>query len=202
MKVKKIKSHFKKVDPVIYRIILEMKLEVLKQSKRPANYFSKLCREIIAQQLGSKSARAIVNRFDNLFVSKKINSKSVLALSDKDLRNVGMSWSKASYIKNLAEKVKSKKVKLNNLHELDDEQVIKELTKVKGIGRWTGEMFLIFTLGKEDIFSHGDFGLKRAIKKLYDFKDTPNEKQINKIVNKWSPYKSYGCLALWKSIDV
>jgi len=201
MKVKKIKSHFKKADPIIYKIILEMKLEALKQSKTSADYFSKLCREIIGQQLGSKSARAIVKRFDDLFEKKRIMPDKILSLSDQDLRNVGMSWSKASYIKDLAEKVKSKKIKLDNLHELDEEQVIKELTKVKGIGRWTGEMFLIFTLGREDIFSHGDFGLKRALQKLYGFKDTPTEKQTNKIVKNWSPYRSYGSLALWRSID-
>ncbi len=202
MKVKKIKSHFKRIDPVIYKVILKMKLEVLVQSKSSSGHFSKLCKEIIGQQLGSKSARAIVKRFDKLFTSKKISPENVLTLSDKDLRNVGMSWSKASYIKDLSEKVKSKKVKLNNLHKLGDEQVIEELSKVKGIGPWTGEMFLIFTLGREDIFSHGDYGLKRAVQKLYGFKDTPNEKQINKIVKKWSPYKSYGSLALWRSIDI
>jgi DNA-3-methyladenine glycosylase II len=201
MKTKRIKSHFKKVDPVIYKVIVNMELEVLPQPKRSTSYLKKLCREIISQQLGGKAARAIINRFYDLFERKHITPDKILVFSEQKLRNVGMSWAKARYTRDLAQKVKDKEVRLNNLHNLDDELVIEELVKVKGIGNWTAEMFLIFTLGREDVFSHGDLGLIKAIQRLYGFKDKPNEKQINKIVDKWSPYKSYGCFALWKSID-
>lgn len=201
MKIKRIKSHFKKVDPVIYKIIANMKLEVLPQPKRSTGYFGKLCREIIAQQLASKAAHAIIDRFYDLFKRKSITPSKVLAFSEQELRNVGMSWAKARYARDLAQKVKNKEVRLDNLHDLDDKLVVKELIEVKGIGNWTAEMFLIFTLGRENVFSHGDLGLRKALQRLYNFKDKPNEKQINKIVNKWSPYKSYGCLALWRSVD-
>ncbi len=201
MKVKKIKSHFKKVDPVIHRVIIEMELDPLQQPKRSTDYFKQLCRKIIAQQLASKAAHAIISRFYDLFERKRVTPDKVLAFSEQELRNVGMSWAKARYTRDLAQKVKNKEVKLNNLHNLDDKLVVEELIKVKGIGNWTAEMFLIFTLGREDVFSHGDLGLRKALQKLYGFKDKPNEKQMNKIVNKWSPYKSYGCLALWRSID-
>jgi len=201
MKTKRIKLHFKKADPVIYRVIVNMELEVLPQPKTSTGYFKKLCREIIAQQLASKAAHAIIGRFYDLFERKYITPDKILAFSEQELRNVGMSWAKARYTRDLAQKVKDKEVRLNNLHNLDNELVIEELIKVKGIGNWTAEMFLIFTLGREDVFSHGDLGLRKAIQKLYGFNDKPNEKQINKIVDKWSPYKSYGCLALWRSVD-
>jgi len=201
MKVKKIKAHFKKVDSVIHKVIIEMEFDPLQQPKRSTGYFKKLCGEIISQQLASKAAHAIINRFFDLFERKYITPDKVLAFSKTKLRNVGMSWAKASYVRDLAQKVKDKEVRLNNLHNLDDKLVVEELIKVKGIGNWTAEMFLIFTLGREDVFSHGDLGLKKALQKLYSFKDNPNEKQIDKIVDKWSPYKSYGCLALWKSVD-
>ena len=199
--MKKIKSHFKKVDPIIHGILVEMKLEPLQKPKRSTTYFKRLCGEIIAQQLAGKAAQAITNRFYNLFEKKRVTPDKVLAFSEQELRNIGMSWAKARYTRDLAQKVKDKKVRLNNLHNLDDNLVIEELIRVKGIGNWTAEMFLIFTLGRENVFSHGDLGLRKALQKLYGFKNKPNEKQINKIVDKWSPYKSYGCLALWRSID-
>ena len=201
MKVKKIKSHFKKVDSVIHKVIIEMEIDPLQQPKRSTGYFKKLCREIIAQQLAGKAAHAIIGRFFDLFERKQVTPDKLLAFSEQELRKVGMSWAKARYTRDLAQKVKDKEVRLNHLHNLDDNLVVEELIKVKGIGNWTAEMFLIFTLGREDVFSHGDLGLRKALQKLYGFRDKPNEKQINKIVDKWSPYKSYGCLALWRSVD-
>ncbi|MFC1710457.1 DNA-3-methyladenine glycosylase family protein [Patescibacteria group bacterium] len=201
MKANKINAHFRKADPVIYKIMPGMEINQLPKPKNSNTYFKKLCGEIIAQQLAGKVAAAITNRFYNLFERKRVTPTKVLAISEQKLRNIGMSWAKARYVRDLAQKVKDREVRLNNLHNLDDELVIEELTKVKGIGNWTAEMFLIFTLGREDVFSHGDLGLRKALQKLYGFKDKPSEKQINKVVDKWSPYKSYGCLVLWKSID-
>ena len=201
IKVKKIGSHFQKSDQVIYKIMGKTKFNILRQSKRSTGYFKKLCREIIAQQLASKAAHAIIKRFNDSFKGENIVPDRVLVLSEQELRNVGMSWAKARYIRDLAQKVKDKEVRLNNLHNLDDKLVIEELVKVKGIGNWTAEMFLIFTLGREDVFSHGDLGLRKAIQKLYGFRKPPSEKKINRIVNKWSPYRSYGCLMLWNSVD-
>ncbi len=199
--MKKVKSHFKKVDPVIYKVMVEMDLNPLQQSKRSTFYFKKLCGEIIAQQLAGKAAHAIISRFYDLFERKHVTPDKVLAFSEQKLRDVGMSWAKARYTRDLAQKVKDKEVRLHSLHNLENKLVVEELIKVKGIGNWTAEMFLIFALGREDVFSHGDLGLRIALQKLYGFKDKPNEKQINKIVDKWSPYKSYGCLALWGSVD-
>lgn len=200
VKAKEIKNHFKNNDPVIYQVMADMDLVGLSVPKSSGNYFLKICREIIAQQLASKAAHKIIERFYKLFNKKNINPADVLAFSEQELRNVGMSWAKAGYILDLAKKVNDKEVKIDNLHNLDNESVIKELVKVKGIGRWTAEMFLIFTLGREDVYSMGDFGLRKAIKNLYSFKKMPTDKQIIKIISRWTPYKSYGSLALWKSL--
>jgi len=182
MKRKQVKAHFRKVDPIIHKVLVEMDFEPLPPPLKPASYFSKLCREIIAQQLASKAARAIIGRFYDLFDSKRITPDKVLAFSEEDLRKVGMSWAKARYIRDLAQKTKDREVKLHNLHLLEDKQVVAELIKVKGIGPWTAEMFLIFTLSREDIFSHGDLGLRKALYKLYRLRKPPSEKRIENIV--------------------
>ena len=123
-----------------------------------------------------------------------------MKLSDREVREAGTSWAKVGFLKDLAEKTVSKEVPFSKLSDLDDEAVIEELIKVKGIGRWTAEMFLIFSLGRPDVFSHGDLGLRRAIEKLYKLAD-PSQEDIEAITIKWSPYRSWGSRALWKWYD-
>lgn len=200
MSVTKIKSHFKSNDPVIHKQLLVMELKVLTPPKSSHKFFKQLCREIIAQQLAGKAAQAITTRFNSL-LQNRVTPSRVLSFKDKDFREVGLSWAKARYILDLADKVKTKQVKLSNLHQLEDHLVIEELVKVKGIGPWTAEMFLIFTLGREDVFSKGDLGLNKGIQKLFNLKAKPTQAQVEKITKPWSPYKSYASLALWSSID-
>ena len=166
------------------------------------DYFKSLCGEIIGQQLSSKAADTIYARFEKLFNGKKITPKDALKLQDQNLRNAGMSWSKVKFIKDLAQKVLEKNLQLDKLDKFSDELVMAELMKVKGIGPWTAEMFLMFTLQREDVFSHGDLGLRNAIKKLYKFQKEPTKKQIEKIVEKWKPYRTYACRILWKSLEL
>ena len=125
-----------------------------------------------------------------------------MKIPDQKIRDAGLSWAKVKYLKDLADKVKNKVIHLEKLDTLSNEEVITELTKVKGIGPWTAEMFLMFTLGREDVFSHGDLGLKNAIKKLYGFKKDPTRKQVEKIIARWTPYKTYACRILWKSLEI
>ncbi len=122
-----VKSHFQKVDSTIYRVIVGMNLEPLPKSKTSRQYFLKLCREIIAQQLAGKAATAITNRFSALFPKKCATPDKVLALSESDLRKVGMSWAKARYIRDLAQKIKSREVNLRNLNHLEDEAVVEDI---------------------------------------------------------------------------
>src|SRR3989338_3508433 len=191
---KKVKSHFKKVDPIIYAVIEKMDLgEWFDRPKR--DYFIALCREIIGQQLSGKAADSIFARFTKLFPKKQITPDKILKLTDQQIRDVGTSWAKVRSIKDLAMQVKTKKINLEKLDRLSDEATMAELIKVKGIGPWTAEMFLIFTLKREDVFSFGDLGLNKAIKKLY------GKRKLEPITKRWSPYKSFGCLALWHSLD-
>ncbi len=202
MRLALIRKHFKLKDPVIFSVIEKMELKLLAPLEADSHiYFRKLCGEIISQQLAGKAAEAIFNRFVKLLPSQSFNPKQVLAIDGQAFRNAGLSWAKVKYIKDLAAKVNRLEVKLDRLHQLEDEEVISELTKVKGIGSWTAEMFLIFTLGRENIFSHGDLGLRNALIKLYRLRKSPDIAKVNRIVNRWHPYKSYGSLALWHSLD-
>lgn len=196
----KVKEHFRSSDSLLYQALEKIgELEVM--TKRiPEEYFLSLCGEIIAQQLNGTVAEVIFKRFEKLFVKGKITPEGVLKLSDKQLRSTGMSNSKVGFLKDLAEKVSSGKLNLQKLKKLPDAQVIRELVKVKGIGPWTAEMFLIFCLGREDVFSYGDLGLKNALKKLYKL-ENPTKEELEKIVVKWSPYRSYACRILWKILD-
>jgi DNA-3-methyladenine glycosylase II len=197
-------SHFKKRDPKIYAYMKTVDFNdwfnYHKKLKGKNDYFVSLCRNITGQQLSGKAARAIWTKFEKLFGRKRVLPKNVLSLTDQQIRDVGMSWAKVKYIKDLAHKVLEGEIHLENLRYMSDKDVIDELTRVKGIGVWTAEMFLIFTLKREDIFSYGDLGLRKGVEKVYDIED-PTEDKIEKIVKKWSPYKSYGSIALWHSLD-
>ena len=190
-----VRRHFKKVDPILFRAIEQVgELEDIAPQKS-SEYFNSLCREIVAQQLGSGAVHAIVGRFNNLFPQKKPKPSYIVAIQEEELRKCGMSWAKARYIKDLAQKVITREVVLSKLSSLSDEEVIIELTKIKGIGPWTAEMFLMFSLGREDVFSFGDLGLKNAMEKLY------GKKKPEPIVARWSPYRSFASLILWKLVD-
>jgi len=195
---KEITLHFQTVDPVLASLTDKVALPTITRS---TDYFVHLCREIVGQQLSGKVADVIFARFEKLFSRKKITPPAVLKFSEEMLRSTGMSWSKTRFIRDLAQTVVNKDIHLKELVEKSNEEVIKELTKIKGIGPWTAEMFLMFTLGREDVFSHGDLGLKRAIQNLYHFKKEPTRKQIEKISRKWSPYRTWACRILWNSLD-
>jgi len=195
-------QHFKKKDPILHSYLKQVgPIEDLR-GDLPKNYFFRICKEIVGQQLSSKAGRAIFSRFKNVFSKGIVCPEAVLATPHETLRDSGISHAKARYIRNLAEAVAGKELDFKSFKKLDNEQIIKQLTKVKGIGHWTAQMFLMFTMGREDVFSPGDLGLRKAIKKVYKFKKEPSPKQIEKIVSQWSPYKTYGCLALWQVMDL
>ena len=211
-KNKKIKTpavkHLMKVDAILALAIEQIDIE---ENRKPnKNHFKALVESIVSQQLSVKASDTIFKRFVELFVkSKAIKSirgfptpDQILKMSDEKLRAVGLSGSKVKYIKDLSQKVHTNEVKINALQKMSNEEVIQHLIQVKGIGRWTGEMFLMFSLARPDVFSHGDLGLRNAIKKLYKFKAPPTENQIEKIVAKWSPYKTLASRYLWKSLEL
>lgn len=199
--MKKILNHFKKNDPLLYSYFLKPShIEPIKKDK-PCNYFYRLCKEIICQQLSDKSGGAIFSRFNKLFSDKLVQPLDILSISHGQLRATGMSNAKAHYVRNLAEEIVHGYLQISLLDSMTNEEVINKLTKVKGIGPWTAEMFLMFTLGREDVFSFGDLGLKKAMMKIYFFKKDPTRKQVEKIISRWSPYKTYASRILWASLE-
>lgn len=198
-KISGAKKYLQSVDPILHEVIKKYEL---KERKRSLNHFRTLVESIVSQQLSVKASDTIFARFLKLFPGGRFpKPEAILKMSDTKLRSIGLSNSKAKYIKDLANKVHKKEVALHKLSKMSDEEVIEHLIQVKGIGRWTGEMFLMFSLARPDVFSHGDLGLRNAIKKLYKFKKPPTVKQIEKIIAKWSPHKTLASRYLWKSLD-
>ena len=163
------------------------------------DYFRELTESIIGQQLSIKAADTILSRFYKL-MKGPIAPRKVLKLKDDDIRKAGISYQKISYIKDLAKKFGDGEIEFHKFEKLTDEKIIEELIAVRGIGRWTAEMFLIFGLGRPDVFSYGDLGLRRAIEKLYKIKDLKEIKAI-RISEKWKPYRSVASRYLWKSLN-
>lgn len=190
-------KHFKKVDPTLHKVALKIKLE---EHKRPDDYFIDLIESIISQQLSIKAADTIFGRFKKLFKEEHINPKELLKLDDQKIRDAGISFSKIKYIKGIAKAILDKQIDLKKLEKLSDEEVIKELIKLKGVGKWTAEMFLMFTLSRTDIFSAGDLGLQNAMIKIYKL-DKPTKDQLIEISTKWSPHRTLASRILWKSLE-
>lgn len=190
-------SHYKKHDPTLHKALSTLNLSDWLTDHTSSDHFYNLTRNIIYQQLAGAAASTIFGRFQQLV--GEVNVQAVLAASDSDMRKVGLSWAKVRYVKDLAHKLSTGEVTLDNLDSLDNESIITELTKVSGIGRWTAEMFLLFTLHRENIFSYGDLGLKKGFAKLYNQEASPAN--LIRVVSRWDPYQSYGCLALWHYLD-
>lgn len=196
---KKISDHFAAADPKILKVLKTINLDEWFEDRSSEDHFYNLTRNIIYQQLAGKAASTIFGRFKQL-VGGKVKPENIVQFEDQAFRDCGLSWAKVKYVKDLASKVLSREVVLENIDDLDDESVIAELTKVKGIGRWTAEMFLLFTLHRENIFSYGDLGLKNGFAKLYQV-ENPGLKDIKTVIEQWDPYKSYGSIALWHHLD-
>lgn len=189
-------AHFKKNDPVLHEAGIKIDTIMLSIHPEP---FVRLCRSILGQQLSVKAAQTIFDRFEKLF-EKGINPEDLLKNQNDNLRACGISYTKISYLKDLAHKTLSEEIDLHGLKNFSNKEVIETLVKVKGIGAWTAEMFLMFSLGRSDVFSYGDLGLRNAIQKLYKLKQKPTEKQMEKLTKKWSPYKTYASMILWRSL--
>lgn len=193
-------AHFRNNDSHIAALIETIPLEEI-IPRKPDEFFVSLCREIIGQQLSGRVADIIYGRFEKLFSRKSVQPGALLSVSDAILRATGMSWSKVRFIKDLSRKVDAKEVDLLKLSGRDDAGVIAELVKIHGIGPWTAEMFLIFTLGRPDVFSYGDLGLRRGIQMLYRMKKEPSLAVMKRLTKRWQPYRSYAARLLWRYKD-
>jgi DNA-3-methyladenine glycosylase II len=166
-----------------------------------ADHFEALVRAILFQQLSTRAASTIYGRFLELLPQRLPTPVAVAGLSDAELRRVGVSRQKAVYLRDLCEKVASNGVRLDGIDALDDEAVIAALTKVKGIGRWTAEMFLMFRLHRPDVLPVGDLGILTAVQRVYRLRTRPTAERLRALADRWRPYRSVACWYLWRSLD-
>jgi len=191
-------THLKKADPVL-RAIIE-RIGPCKMEYGPPEFHS-LAEAITYQQLNGKAAVTIFKRFRDL-AGDPLTPAGILKLSPEQMRAVGLSKQKSSYLFDMAQRAQRGELDFSRLGDMSDDEVIKHLTQVKGVGVWTAHMFLMFTLRRPNILPVGDFGVQMAIKKHYKKRKLPKPKDMEKIARAWEPYRSIACWYLWKSIDV
>jgi len=168
------------------------------------NVYIYLCASIISQQLSTKVAKVIHQRFLDLYGGKEPTPEQIIATAPETLRAIGLSNAKTSYVQNVARFALEQGMDHRKLHKMDNEEVITYLTQIKGVGRWTVEMLLMFALSREDVFALDDLGIQNAMIALYKL-DRTDKKQFRedmlRISKKWSPYRSYACMYLWRYKD-
>lgn len=163
-----------------------------------------LCGSIMSQQLSTKVAKVIYRRFLELYGKTDPTPEQIVATPVETLRSIGLSNAKAQYVRNVAQFAIDHQLTDSKLKKMSDEEVMQLLTQIKGVGRWTVEMLLMFTLGREDIFSIDDYGIQMAMKKVYKLDDSNKKEFRQKLItisNKWSPYRTYACMHLWRWKD-
>ena len=169
-------------------------------AKTRRDRFGSLVSSIISQQISVAAARTIRARLIEAVAPDKISPKTLRRLDVDSLRAIGVSRQKATYVLDLAEKVDTGSLDLESLHRHDDETVIEKMIQVKGIGRWTAQMFLMFSLGRLDVLPVDDLGLKNAIRKHYQLDDLPDTQQMESLAENWRPYSTIACWYLWQSL--
>jgi DNA-3-methyladenine glycosylase II len=187
-------------DPVIAALIKEHGPCGLAAAQR-VDHFSALVKAITSQQLSTKAAATIYKRLLDLMPDGHPVPAAIEALTDDQLRQIGYSRQKGSYIRDLCRHVSEGTLDLDILPTLEDEAVIAALTQVRGIGRWSAEMFLMFRLHRPDVLPVGDLGIVNAIHRAYGLRKTPTPERIRKIGEAWRPYRSVACWYLWRSLD-
>lgn len=193
--IKQAERELIKLDPVLGKLIKKQKLAPY---TRDVDYFQSLASSIISQQISVKAAAAIFNRFKE---ATKLRPQAVINLEPEGIKAIGLSKQKANYLTDLARHFVEDPTVYNHLEKQTDEQVISELTEIKGIGKWTAQMFLIFTLGRPDVFAVDDVGLQKGMLKLFGWPSLPPKKELETMAEKWSPYSSIASLHLWHSLD-
>jgi len=188
-------------DPVLAAIIKRHGACGLGAVRDRFDHFSMLVRAIVFQQLSTKAATTIHNRLTGYMPDSKPTPEALAAVKDDQLRAAGISRQKAGYLRDLSEKVRSGALPLDSVDAMSDEEVIVALTQVKGIGRWTAEMFLIFRLQRPDVFPVGDLGIVTAIQKAYRMRKKPTPDRMRKLGEAWRPYRSVAMWYLWRSLD-
>jgi DNA-3-methyladenine glycosylase II len=192
--------HLASVDPVLARIIKLVGACRL-EPRRTGTHFEALARAIVFQQLSGKAASTIHGRFISLYPRKRLRPELVLATQEPQLRGAGLSRQKIGYLRDLSAKVEAGIVPLARLDRLDDDTIIERLTQVKGIGRWTVQMFLMFRLGRPDVLPELDLGVQNAIHRAYGLPTRPTPKDVLRMGSAWRPHASVASWYLWRSFE-
>jgi DNA-3-methyladenine glycosylase II len=190
--------HLKKSDPVL-RAIIERVGPCRMEYGEPT--FHNLAEAIVYQQLNGKAAVTIFRRFTGA-AGDPLTPQGILGLTAAQMRAVGLSKQKSSYLRDLSEKTQAGRLEFERMGEMTDDEVIQHLIQVKGVGVWTAHMFLMFTLRRPDVLPVGDYGVQSAIKKHYRKRKLPKPKDMEKIARRWMPYRSIACWYLWRSLDI
>ena len=198
--IQKARRHLRAADPVIKAVIDAVGPFTLRPERR--RRFSVLARAIISQQVSTAAARTIRGRLEAIIDNGGLTAEGIGRLTEPQLRSVGLSRQKASYLLDLACKSLDGTVRLDRIGRLTDKGVIEMLTQVKGIGRWTAEMFLIFSLGRLDVLPVDDLGVRAAIKDLYGLDELPDKATCLELAAPWRPYATMGSWYCWRSLDL
>jgi DNA-3-methyladenine glycosylase II len=193
-------NHLKKADPVMAKVIALVGRCDL-EPRADGTHFDAVMRAIVFQQLSGQAAGTIHRRFKELYGGRDPKPGELLKTPDAKLRAVGLSGQKTRYLKDLATRVLAGDVPIETLHDLTDDQIMEALTSVKGIGRWTAQMFLMFRLGRPDILPDLDLGIQKGIKRAYGLRKHPLPKRVLKIGAKWAPYRTVASWYLWRLLD-
>jgi DNA-3-methyladenine glycosylase II len=187
-------------DPVLGQAIKRIGPCLMAERQRK-DHLTALIGAIVSQQLSTKAAATIFGRLAALFPEQRIPSASALAaIDDQTLRSVGLSGQKVGYLRDLSARIGDGRLLLDELEALDDEEVIDRLVAVKGFGRWTAEMFLMFRLHRPDVLPVGDLGIVNAVQRLYGLRKRPDPKRVAKLGEAWRPYRSVASWYLWQSL--
>ena len=194
----------RKADPVMAGLIErygDPDGVLARRGRRPGDAYGALVRSIVGQQLSSKAARTIYERLMALFDGHTPTPRELLATNPEKIRAAGMSNAKVGFLRDLAEHIEDGELDLEQLPELPDEEVLEQLTRVKGLGPWTVDMFLMFHLGRPDVLPVGDQGIKRAVQIEYGLEELPGAAELERIAEPWRPHRTLACLYLWRSLD-
>jgi DNA-3-methyladenine glycosylase II len=195
--LRKAQRHLARRDPVLKQVIATIGPCTLWFNP---DRFGLLARSIVAQQISGKAATSISARLVEALAPRGLTPEGILAVSEETLRGAGLSTAKARSIRDLAEKVHGGEVPLHDIHELEDEAVVARLLPVRGIGRWTVQMFLIFSLGRLDVLPVGDFGLRAAVQRLYELPELPAPARLEELARPWQPYRAVATWYFWRSL--
>jgi DNA-3-methyladenine glycosylase II len=191
-------KHLSKNDKTLARAISKIKYP---KFELQANHYHTLVESIVSQQIAWSAANAILKKFKALYGGKIPEPEQFLRTKEKKVRGAGISPQKYSYIKDLCERIESGRLNIRKLASMGDEEAIEILDEVRGIGRWTAEMFLIFSLGRTDVLPVDDLGFRKGVQKIYKLRELPDKKKLYHISKDWSPYRSIATLYLWRSAD-